>query len=151
MQSKNDEEFAHLTVSYFEAAISIIESKTSLQTSLCTPHSVAKKVLITLLYQLGFNIIYIYRFQIDVEDHDSVMQALAMVKDRLWTVWNRTLEITEKDLGEEALPRVIRLSRKLELSERETKILVYILSAQVGKHHVLYLLSVGTEFIPAGI
>ncbi len=69
--------------------------------------------------------------QIDVQQHNSVVAVLTMVMERLVTIWNRKLEVTESKMGEVGLPRIIKLARKLKLNEKETKVLVYVLCCQV--------------------
>ena len=41
--------------------------------------------------------------------------------------------MTEKEKGEGGLPRIIRLSRRLKLSEKETLVMIYVLTCQVGE------------------
>ena len=46
-------------------------------------------------------------------------------------IWQLKLETTERVKGELALPRIIRLSRRLKLSEKETQVMIYALCNQV--------------------
>ena len=41
------------------------------------------------------------------------------------------LAATEKSKGEAGLPRIIRLSRRLKLTEKETDVMMYVLATQV--------------------
>ena len=41
--------------------------------------------------------------------------------------------MTEKEKGEGGLPRIVRLSRRLKLSEKETLVMIYVLTCQVGE------------------
>ena len=62
-----------------------------------------------------------------------MVTALKKIADRLLKICDLKLKATEKISGEAGLPRVIKLSRHLKLSEAETNILVYILVCQVSK------------------
>ena len=68
----------------------------------------------------------------DCESHKSLVTALKKIADRLLKICDLKLKATEKINGEAGLPRVIRLSRRLKLSEAETNIMVYILVCQVS-------------------
>ena len=48
-------------------------------------------------------------------------------------IWNAKLEVTEKVKGESGLPQIVRLSRRLKLSEKETLIMIYILICKITK------------------
>ena len=71
-----------------------------------------------------------------------MFDVLTKVQDRLWTIWNKKLEVTEKELGEIALPRIIRLSRKLKLNEKESMALIFILCSSVCKANHTYLIDI---------
>lgn len=43
------------------------------------------------------------------------------------------MSVSEKQKGEQGLPRIIRLSRKLKLSEKESLVLIYAFVTQVAK------------------
>ena len=54
------------------------------------------------------------------------------------------LAATEKSKGEAGLPRIIRLSRRLKLTEKETDVMIYVLATQVRNschsyHYLTYL------------
>ena len=55
------------------------------------------------------------------------------VQKRLKTVWDYKLKVTEATHGEAGLPRLVRLCRKLKLTEKEAFVMAYILSCQVGE------------------
>lgn len=67
-----------------------------------------------------------FTIQVDVEDHKLVTKAMKLIEDRFLAIWNKVVEVTERELGEVALPRVVRLCRKLKLSEKESKALTYV-------------------------
>ncbi len=69
--------------------------------------------------------------QIDVNEQTNVIKGLKMVEERFMLLWNGKLKATESSNGELGLPRVIRLSRKLQLNDKETRVLAYIMLAQV--------------------
>ena len=48
-------------------------------------------------------------------------------------IWNAKLEVTEKVKGESGLPRIVRLSRRLKLSEKETLVMIYILICMIAE------------------
>ena len=58
---------------------------------------------------------------------------LRRVADRLQQLWTRVLAATEKEKGEKGLPRIIRLSRRFTLTEKETKAMVYAFCNQVSR------------------
>ena len=62
----------------------------------------------------------------------KVTDALNKIANRLLTIWEKKLDTTEKQKGEVGLPRIIKLSHKLNLSKKESMVLVYIMCAQVG-------------------
>ena len=47
-------------------------------------------------------------------------------------IWDAKLEVTEKVKGESGLPRIIRLSRRFKLSDKETLVMIYTLTYQVA-------------------
>ena len=57
--------------------------------------------------------------------------ALQKVQDSLKKIWKLKLEATEAANGEAGLPRVVKLARRLKLSEKETTVLIYTLCSQV--------------------
>ena len=57
---------------------------------------------------------------------------LRKVADRIQQLWSRVLAATEKEKGEKGLPRIIRLSRRFALTEKETKAMVYVFCNQVS-------------------
>ena len=54
------------------------------------------------------------------------------VQERIKKIWDAKLEVTEKIKGEIGLPRIVRLSRRLKLSEKETLVMIYTLTYQVS-------------------
>ena len=48
-------------------------------------------------------------------------------------IWNAKLEVTEKVKGESGLPRIVRLPRRLKLSEKETLVMIYILICKIAE------------------
>lgn len=67
----------------------------------------------------------------DHEHYKTVLKACDAVVERFKKIIDKRLAATEKSNGEVGLPRVIRLSRRLKLNEKETSILTYVLVAQV--------------------
>ena len=55
------------------------------------------------------------------------------VQERIKRIWDEKLRVTEKEKGEGGLPRIVRLSRRLKLSEKETLVMIYTLTCQVGE------------------
>ena len=55
------------------------------------------------------------------------------VQERIKRIWDEKLRVTEKEKGEGGLPRIVRLSRRLKLSEKETLVMIYVLTCQVGE------------------
>lgn len=55
------------------------------------------------------------------------------VEKRLKTIWDHKLKVTEATHGEAGLPRLVRLCRKLKLTEKESFVMAYVLSCQVGE------------------
>ena len=64
---------------------------------------------------------------------NSLCHFLSQVMQRIQQIWNAKLKVTEEVKGEGNLPRIIRLSRRLKLSEKETIIMIYTLTCQVGE------------------
>ena len=62
----------------------------------------------------------------------SVLQ-IPQVQKRLKTIWDHKLKVTESKRGEAGLPRVVRLCRKLKLTEKESMIMNYALCSQIGE------------------
>ena len=54
------------------------------------------------------------------------------MQERIKKIWDAKLEVTEKVKGESGLPRIIRLSRRLKLSEKETLVMIYTQTCQVA-------------------
>lgn len=69
----------------------------------------------------------------DVEEHSKVVNVLNKAAERIRKIWEFKLKVTEERNGTDGLPRIIRLARRLELSNKETQALVYILCCQVGE------------------
>ena len=55
------------------------------------------------------------------------------MQERIKKIWDAKLDVTEKVKGENGLPRIIRLSRRLKLSEKETLVMIYTLTCQVAE------------------
>ena len=55
------------------------------------------------------------------------------VQERMKKIWDAKLEVTEKVKGESGLPRIVRLSRRFKLNEKETLVMVYTLTCQVAE------------------
>ena len=55
------------------------------------------------------------------------------VQERIKKIWDAKLEVTEKVNGENGLPRIVRLSRRLKLSDKETLVMIYTLACQVAE------------------
>ena len=55
------------------------------------------------------------------------------MQERIKKIWDAKLEVTEKVKGESGLPRIIRLSRRLKLNEKETLVMIYTLTCQVAE------------------
>lgn len=58
---------------------------------------------------------------------------LIQVEKRIKTIWDQKLQVAESTHGEAGLPRLVRLCRKLKLTEKETLIMTYVLCCQVGE------------------
>ena len=66
----------------------------------------------------------------DVEEHDKMLATLNKAAERIHKIWDLKLKVTEEKKGSEGLPRIIRLARRLKLSEKETTLLVFVLACQ---------------------
>ena len=55
------------------------------------------------------------------------------VQERILGIWKAKLEVSEKEKGEKGLPRIIRLVRKLKLSEKESMVLIYAFISQIAQ------------------
>ena len=62
-----------------------------------------------------------------------VLVPFPQVQERIKRIWDEKLRVTEKEKGEGGLPRIVRLSRRLKLSEKETLVMIYVLTCQVGE------------------
>lgn len=58
---------------------------------------------------------------------------IGQVQERIKTIWTSKMAVAEKLKGEQGLPRIIRLARKLKLSEKETLVLIYAFITQVAR------------------
>ena len=67
----------------------------------------------------------------DHEEYKSLIKALDAVTQRFLKIRDMRLAATEKSKGEAGLPRIIRLSRRLKLTEKETDVMMYVLISQV--------------------
>ena len=55
------------------------------------------------------------------------------MKERIKLIWDSKLKVTEEHNGESGLPRVVRLSNRLKLSDKEKMVMYYTLCCQVGE------------------
>ena len=55
------------------------------------------------------------------------------VQERIKKIWDAKLTLTEETNGAKALPRIVRLCRKLKLTEKETMVMFYIIVWQVAE------------------
>ena len=55
------------------------------------------------------------------------------MQERIKKIWDAKLEVTERVKGVSGLPRIIRLSWRLKLSEKETLVLIYTFTCQVAE------------------
>ena len=46
-------------------------------------------------------------------------------------IWDVRIKVSEEASGEGGLPRIVRLSRKLKLTKKETSVMIYVLCCQV--------------------
>ena len=65
-------------------------------------------------------------------DFNIVIYVL-QVRERLMAIWTAKVAVSEKIKGEQGLPRIIRLARKLKLSEKETLVLIYAFIVMVAR------------------
>ena len=107
-----NEDFARLAEEYFSLKSSGDNTYQSLRMRLIDAHPASKAP--------------------DVEEHRKVTAVLKKVAERLLKIWHMKLRATEEARGEDGLPRIIRLNRRLKLSEKEGLAMVYILSCQIG-------------------
>ncbi|XP_019854420.1 PREDICTED: uncharacterized protein LOC105313451 [Amphimedon queenslandica] len=114
-----NENFIDLCDAYHTARLSRQSARSNLKSKVLQPHTEGK--------------------QLDHENYKTVLKACDAVVERFKKIIDKRLAATEKTNGEVGLPRVIRLSRRLKLNEKETSILTYVLVAQASKgdHHVL--------------
>ena len=58
---------------------------------------------------------------------------VVQIQARIKTIWESKLKLTEETKGEKALPRIIRLCRKFELTEKESLAILYATVWQVAE------------------
>ena len=69
----------------------------------------------------------------EATSRNYVLVPFPQVQERIKRIWDEKLRVTEKEKGEGGLPRIVRLSRRLKLSEKETLVMIYVLTCQVGE------------------
>ena len=69
----------------------------------------------------------------EATSRNYVLVPFPQVQERIKQIWDEKLRVTEKEKGEGGLPRIVRLSRRLKLSEKETLVMIYVLTCQVGE------------------
>ena len=119
-----NEDFASLAAQYFTFKVNIMDCINGLRRKLLQPNATCEIP--------------------DVEEHGKMLATLNKAVERIRKIWELKLKVTEEMLGSEGLPRIIRLARRLELSEKETILIVYIFTSQM---HVLY--TIGKESFSA--
>lgn len=55
------------------------------------------------------------------------------VQERIKKIWDAKLALTEEKKGEKALPRIVRLCRKLKLTEKEAMVMFYVIVWQMAE------------------
>lgn len=55
------------------------------------------------------------------------------VQERIKAIWTSKLAVAKKLKGEQGLPRIIRLAQKLNLSEKESLVLIYAFVTQIAR------------------
>ena len=61
------------------------------------------------------------------------MTYIIKVQERIKKIWDARLDATEKFNGERGLPRIIRLSRRLKLTDKERLVMIYTLTCHVAE------------------
>ena len=101
-------DFARLVEQYYTLKIDITDCSNALRRKLMEPNAASMIP--------------------DIEEHGKMLATLNRAAERICKIWELKLKVTEEMLGCEGLPRIIRLARRLELTEKETTVLMYILA-----------------------
>jgi SpoVK/Ycf46/Vps4 family AAA+-type ATPase len=112
-EKKNvNEEFVEDLAAYIHTRLAAIESKKNLRNSLLSPATSDKSILL--------------------KETNSPILVMRKIEAWMKQCIDRRLEVTEKEKGEVALPRAVRLARRYKFSENETMLLYYVVADHYG-------------------
>ncbi len=158
-----NENFVKLVEGYFVSKHAIYSAKGNLQMALMEPKNkgddintkkqeLVIEVMRMVSAQSRIRIIllvmeFVVTFYELVLSSTAVFSLVEQIESRIKIIWESKLKLTEEADGEQSLPRVIRLCRRLSLTDKESMVMLYTIVCQMSETRSINLRYCGNHYI----